>query len=72
MERIFNAKRCSNENRLAFTEYLLSGEASHWCSSMRMLSESSGTPISWELFKKKFYTEYFLDSVKFSKEIEVL
>lgn len=29
MERIYNAKRCPDDNRLAFTEYLLTGEASH-------------------------------------------
>ncbi|XP_014499267.1 uncharacterized protein LOC106760339 [Vigna radiata var. radiata] len=29
MERIFNAKKCSEENRLIYSEYLLTGEASH-------------------------------------------
>ncbi|XP_017413022.1 uncharacterized protein LOC108324592 [Vigna angularis] len=72
MERIFHAKRCSDENRLAFSEYLLTGETSHWWSSMRMLLEGSGTPISWEVFKHKFYTEYFSDSVRFAKEVEFL
>jgi len=28
MERIFEAKRCLAENRLAYSEYLLAGEAS--------------------------------------------
>lgn len=46
MERIYNAKRCSDENRLAFLEYLLSREASHWWSSTRSLLESTGTQIS--------------------------
>ncbi|XP_017420311.1 uncharacterized protein LOC108330334 [Vigna angularis] len=39
---------------------------------MRMLLQGSDTPITWDLFKKKFYTEYFLDSVRFAKEIEFL
>lgn len=30
MERIYNAKRCLEENILAFSKYLLSGEASHY------------------------------------------
>ncbi|XP_017423605.1 uncharacterized protein LOC108332814 [Vigna angularis] len=72
MERIFNAKRCSDENRLAFTEYLLSGEASHWWSSMRTIMEGSNTHITWELFKERFYAEYFPDSVRFAREIEFL
>ncbi|XP_047175588.1 uncharacterized protein LOC124843012 [Vigna umbellata] len=72
MERIYNAKRCPKENRLAYIEYLLTGEASHWWSNMRSLLESSDTQITWELFKKKFYTEYFLDNVWFAKEVEFL
>ncbi|XP_017410663.2 uncharacterized protein LOC108322887 [Vigna angularis] len=72
MERIFNAKRCPNESRLAYSEYLLTGEASHWWSSARPLLESSGIPICWEIFKQKFYTEYFPDSVRFAKEVEFL
>ncbi|XP_017407278.1 uncharacterized protein LOC108320387 [Vigna angularis] len=72
MEHIFNAKRCSEENRLAFTEYLLSREVSHWWSSMRTLLEGSNTPITWELFKGKFYVEYFSNSVRFAKEMKFL
>ncbi|XP_047161456.1 uncharacterized protein LOC124831497 [Vigna umbellata] len=51
---------------------MLTGEASHWWSSMRMLLESNGTPISWEIFKMNFYAEYFPDSVRFAKEVEFL
>ncbi|XP_017434511.2 uncharacterized protein LOC108341320 [Vigna angularis] len=72
MERIFNAKNCPEENRLAYTEYLLSAEANHWWTSTRTLLERSGTPITWNLFKKKFYAEYFPDSVRFTKEVEFL
>lgn len=36
-----------------------------------MLEESEGT-IIWELFKNKFYAKYFLDSVKYAKEVELL
>ncbi|XP_047160910.1 uncharacterized protein LOC124831066 [Vigna umbellata] len=72
MERIYNAKRYPDENRLTFTEYLLTREASHWWSSMKMILEGNDTPISWELFKKKFYTEYFPNSVRFVKEVEFL
>ncbi|XP_047173643.1 uncharacterized protein LOC124841420 [Vigna umbellata] len=39
---------------------------------MMMLLEGSGTPISWEVFKQKFYTEYFPNSVRFAKEVEFL
>jgi len=30
IQRIFNAKMCFVENRLAFAMYMLTGEAEHW------------------------------------------
>ena len=72
MERIFEAKRCPPESRLAYSEYLLAGEAVHWWSSMKMMLEDSRETITWELFKKKFYAEYFPDSVRYAKEVEFL
>ncbi|XP_052723787.1 uncharacterized protein LOC128193740 [Vigna angularis] len=72
MERIFEAKGCRDEKKLAFTQYLLTGEAGHWWSSMKMILERSRTPITWELFRVKFYAEYFPDSVRFAKEVEFL
>ncbi|XP_047148159.1 uncharacterized protein LOC124820496, partial [Vigna umbellata] len=72
MERIYDAKRCPNENRLAFTEYLLTGEASHWWTSMKAILADAQNPINWEVFRAKFYEEYFPDSVRFAKEVEFL
>ncbi|XP_022641613.1 uncharacterized protein LOC106773250 [Vigna radiata var. radiata] len=72
MERIYQAKRCPEENRLSYTEYLLSGDASHWWSSARSLLESTNVPITWDIFKTKFYEEYFPNSVRFAKEVEFL
>ncbi|XP_017412932.1 uncharacterized protein LOC108324499 [Vigna angularis] len=72
MERIYEAKGCPDERKLAYTQYLLTGEAGHWWSSMRMILERSETPITWELFRVKFYTEYFPNSVRFAKEVEFL
>ncbi|XP_052732424.1 uncharacterized protein LOC128196223 [Vigna angularis] len=34
--------------------------------------EGSGTPITWESFRTKFYMEYFPDNVRFAKEVEFL
>ncbi|XP_017441063.1 uncharacterized protein LOC108346494 [Vigna angularis] len=72
MERIFEAKGYPDERKLAYTQYLLTGEAGHWWNSMKMILTRRETPITWELFKTKFYTEYFLDSVRFAKEVEFL
>ncbi|XP_017428965.1 uncharacterized protein LOC108337039 [Vigna angularis] len=72
MERVYNAKRCPDENRLSYTEYLLTGEASHWWNSARMILEGTRTPITWDLFKRKFYREYFPDTLRYAKEVEFL
>lgn len=72
MKRIYDAKRCPVENRLAYSEYLLAKEAVHWWSNMKMMLEDSRETITWELFKKKFYAEYFPDSVRYAKEVEFL
>ncbi|XP_017420373.1 uncharacterized protein LOC108330397 [Vigna angularis] len=72
MERIYNAKRCSDDNRLAFTKYLLTGEASHWWTSMKAILTDAKSPITWAVFRNKFYEEYFPDSVRYAKEVEFL
>ncbi|XP_017413132.1 uncharacterized protein LOC108324707 [Vigna angularis] len=72
MERIYNAKRCPDDSRLAFTEYLLTGEASHWWTSMKALLTDAHSPVNWAVFRTKFYEEYFPDSVRYAKEVEFL
>ncbi|XP_047150608.1 uncharacterized protein LOC124822620 [Vigna umbellata] len=72
MEQIYNAKRCPDDNKLAFIEYLLTGEASHWWASMKMILADTQSPITWEVFRSKFYEEYFPDSFRFAKEVEFL
>jgi len=39
MERIFDAKRCLDEIILAYTMYMLTGEAKHWWANMRLVME---------------------------------
>ncbi|XP_052724041.1 uncharacterized protein LOC128193892 [Vigna angularis] len=72
MERIYNAKRCPDESRLAFTEYLLTGEASHWWTSVKAILTDAQNPITWAVFRGKFYEEYFPDNVRYAKEVEFL
>ncbi|XP_052723750.1 uncharacterized protein LOC128193709 [Vigna angularis] len=72
IEKIFNAKICPDENRLAYAEYLLTGEASHWWTSARAILADAQQPVTWGVFRAKFYEEYFPDSVRFAKEVEFL
>ena len=47
LERIFDAKLCPEESRLAFAVYMLMGEAEHWLISTK------------SIFRRKFLSEYF-------------
>ncbi|XP_052732056.1 uncharacterized protein LOC128196149 [Vigna angularis] len=72
MEKIFYAKNCSSETRLAYSEYQLFEEAIHWWDNMKLILQEGSEIITWEVFKNKFYAEYFPDSVRHAKEVEFL
>jgi len=46
LERIFDAKMCPTENRLAFTVYMLTREAEHWWISMKSIMEEREEPVT--------------------------
>ena len=72
MERIFDAKMCPTDNRLAFTVYMLTGEAEHWWINTKSIMEERGESVTWEAFQGKFLLEYFPDIVRYAKEVEFL
>jgi len=72
IERIFDAKMCPTENRLAFAVYMLIGEAEHWWINMKSIMEEREELITWEAFRGKFLSEYFPDNVRYAKEVEFL
>jgi len=72
MERIFDAKMCSVDNRLAFTVYMLTREAEHWWINTKSIMGERDEPLTWEAFRGKFLSEYFPDSVRYAKEVEFL
>jgi len=39
---------------------------------MKSIMEERQKPITWEVFRRKFLSEYFPDSVKYAKEVEFL
>jgi len=63
---------CPAENRLAFSVYMLTGEAEHWWSNTRSILEERDEPMSWETFRERFLSEYFPDSIRYAKEVEFL
>jgi len=72
LERIFDAKMCPKESRLTFALYMLTGEVEHWWINMKCIMEERQEPITWDVFRRKFLSEYFPDSVKYAKEVEFL
>ena len=54
IERIFDAKMCPEESRLAFAVYVLTGEAEHWWISMKSIMEERKELVTWEVFSRKF------------------
>ncbi|XP_027912236.1 uncharacterized protein LOC114172025 [Vigna unguiculata] len=72
LERIFYAKTCPAENMLAFTVYMLTGEAEHWWTSTKSIMEERGKSVTWEAFRGKFLSEYIPDSIRYAKEVEFL
>ena len=51
LERIFDGKMCPTENKLAFTVYMLIGEAEHWWISKKFIMEEQEKPVTWEAFR---------------------
>ena len=63
---------CPEESRLAFAVYMLTGDAEHWWISMKSIMDERQEPVTWEVFRRKFLSEYFPDSVKYAKKVEFL
>ena len=39
---------------------------------MKIMLEDSREDITWDLFKKNFYAEYFPNNVRYAKEVDLL
>ncbi|XP_027940214.1 uncharacterized protein LOC114194286 [Vigna unguiculata] len=64
LKRIYDAKMCPAENRLAFFVYMLTGEAEHWWISTKSILEERDDLVTWETFRERFLSEYFPDSIR--------
>jgi len=57
---------------LAFSVYMLTGEAEHWWINTKSIMEERDEPVMWETFRERFLSEYFPDSIRYAKEVEFL
>lgn len=62
----------SDEQKLIFATYILTGEAEHWWEGTRRILEAEETEITWELFITQFLDKYFNEDLKHAKELEFL
>jgi len=72
LERIYDAKMCPTENRLAFFVYMLTGEVEHWWINTKSITEERDEPVTWEAFRERFLSEYFPNNIRYAKEVEFL
>ena len=64
--------RCSEDQKLVFAAYRLSGEAENWWNDTLRLLELQGIPVTWEVFKNRFLEKYFPQDLRQAKEREFL
>ena len=69
LDRIYDAKMCPTKNRLAFSVYMLTGEAEHWWINTKSILEQMEEPVTWEAFRERFLFEYFLDNIRYARRL---
>lgn len=71
IEEILRVTPCTEEQKVLFSAFKLTGEAKRWWISERTIRESTRTEIvEWEKFKEIFLERFFPDSVKNDKAVE--
>uniref|UniRef100_A0A151UFM6 Retrotransposon gag domain-containing protein n=1 Tax=Cajanus cajan TaxID=3821 RepID=A0A151UFM6_CAJCA len=72
MEKIFSVLGSSEERKLAYAVRILAGKAEYWWRGTKQMVESRGVPVDWDGFRGSFWRKYFLDSVRYAKEVEFM
>ncbi|XP_038983677.1 uncharacterized protein LOC120111190 [Phoenix dactylifera] len=67
MEKVFNALRCPDEDRVTFATFMLLGEADIWWNVERGKMGQNATSLTWEGFKELFRDKYIPQSVRRQK-----
>ncbi|XP_016164896.1 uncharacterized protein LOC107607454 [Arachis ipaensis] len=62
----------SDTQFVEFAAYQLIGEAQYWWQGECRLLQLQNTDIPWELFQTTFYREYFLESMRKARELELM
>ncbi|GAU48784.1 hypothetical protein TSUD_406270 [Trifolium subterraneum] len=72
VEIIFDAMECAEENKLTLGTYVLREETNQWWKSAKLKLGDGGLNITWEMFKREFFTKYFPADVRNKKVVEFI
>ena len=67
VEKVFQALRCPEEEKVTFATFLLQDEAAAWWELELGKQGPNDTPFTWTDFRKVFYERYFPQSVRVQK-----
>ncbi|NAW49748.1 hypothetical protein, partial [Salmonella sp. gx-f5] len=60
IEEIFGVVECTDQQKVKFAAFKLSGEAKRWWTSEKVISEAKGIGvIVWAQFKQSFFDRFF-------------
>jgi hypothetical protein len=71
LEELLATFECTNDQKVAYTAYKLTGEAKHWWQDKKVVLVAdlgSETSIPWEVFKHEFNQHFFPRVVQEAKE----
>jgi hypothetical protein len=75
VKELLATNRCTNEQKVAYTTYKLTGEAKHWWQDKKVvfvIDLGSETAITWEIFKNEFNWHFIPRAVQEAKAHEFL
>jgi hypothetical protein len=72
MEKIFDAMRCSETQKVTLATYMLHEDASYWWKNTSQRMRFGNTVVTWEMFKREFLVKYFPADVRNRKVVEFM
>ncbi|XP_020225304.1 uncharacterized protein LOC109807191 [Cajanus cajan] len=70
LEKIFSVLGCSEERKLAYAVYMLTGETEYWWRGISQMMFDRGVVVDWVCFKRAFLEKYFPESAKVVERLE--
>ena len=72
IETMFDALQYPEDVKIRLVISMLKGNAEFWWTTIKIAHKNTDNQLTWEEFKKIFYDQYFLESMRLVKENEFL